>query len=64
MVLSASYVCLHAFSLHRELLDLDPRRQTPHFYGGFITAGIRVRLGLITHSKHLKIATTFTVSIA
>jgi hypothetical protein len=37
IVLNASYVCLHAFSLRRESLDLDPRRRTPHFWGGSIT---------------------------
>jgi hypothetical protein len=37
MVLSASYVCLHAFSLRRESPDLDPGRQTPHFLGGSVT---------------------------
>jgi hypothetical protein len=31
MVLNASYVCLHAFLLHRESPDPDPERQTPHF---------------------------------
>jgi hypothetical protein len=31
MVLNASYVSLHAFSLHQESPDLDPRRRTPHF---------------------------------
>jgi hypothetical protein len=31
MVLNASYVCLHAFSLHRESLNLDPGRRTLHF---------------------------------
>jgi hypothetical protein len=31
MVLNASYVCMHAFSLHRESPDLDPERRTPHF---------------------------------
>jgi hypothetical protein len=31
MVLNASYVCLHAFSLRRESPDPDPGRQTPHF---------------------------------
>jgi hypothetical protein len=34
MVLNASYVCLHAFSLRRESPDLDPGRWTLHFYGG------------------------------
>jgi hypothetical protein len=37
MVLNASYVCLHAFSLHRESPDLDPGRQAPHFWGGSVT---------------------------
>jgi hypothetical protein len=40
MVLNASYVCLYAFSLHRESPDLDPGRWTPHFWCGFVTAGI------------------------
>jgi hypothetical protein len=31
MVLNASYVCLHAFSLRRESPDPDPGRWTPHF---------------------------------
>jgi hypothetical protein len=31
MILNASYVCLHAFSLCRESPDLDPGRWTPHF---------------------------------
>jgi hypothetical protein len=37
MVLNVSYVCLHAFSLHRESPDLDPGRRTPHFLGGSVT---------------------------
>jgi hypothetical protein len=37
------------------------RRWTPHFWAGSITAGIRARSGLNTHSKNLKIITTFTV---
>jgi hypothetical protein len=61
MVLNASYVCLHAFSLRRESPGLDRRRRTPHFLGGSVTAGIRVRLGQNTYSKHLKITTIFTV---
>jgi hypothetical protein len=61
MVLNASYVCLLTFSLRRESLDLDLRRWTPHFWGGSVTASIQARLGLNTHSKHLKIPTTFTV---
>jgi hypothetical protein len=31
MVLNASYVCLHAFSFHRESSDPDPGRRNPHF---------------------------------
>jgi hypothetical protein len=31
MILNASYVCLYAFSFHRESLDPDPGRQTPYF---------------------------------
>jgi hypothetical protein len=54
IVLNASYVCLHAFSLRRESPNLDPERRTPHFLGGSITAGIRARLRLSTHTKHLK----------
>jgi hypothetical protein len=38
MILNASYVCLHAFSLCRESPDLDPKRRTPHFWGGSITS--------------------------
>jgi hypothetical protein len=41
MVLNASYVCLHAFSLRRESPDLDPGRWTPHFWGGSVTTAIR-----------------------
>jgi hypothetical protein len=37
MVLNASYVCLHAFSLRRESPDPDPGRRTPHFWGGSVT---------------------------
>jgi hypothetical protein len=37
MVLNASYVCLHAFSLHREPPDPDPGRETPHLGGGSVT---------------------------
>jgi hypothetical protein len=63
MILNASYVCLYAFSLHRESPDPDPRGQTPHFCGGSVTADIRARSGLNTHSKYLKIITTFTMRI-
>jgi hypothetical protein len=45
MVLNASFVCLHAFSLRRESPNLDPERWTPHFWGGSVTAGIRARFG-------------------
>jgi hypothetical protein len=31
IILNASYVGLHAFSLRRESLDPDPERWTPHF---------------------------------
>jgi hypothetical protein len=64
MNLNASYVCLHAFSLRRKSPDPDSGRQTPHLCGGLVTAGIRAKSGLNTHSKHLKITTTFTVRIA
>jgi hypothetical protein len=37
MVLNASYVCLHGFSLHQEPPDPDPGRRTPHFWGGSVT---------------------------
>jgi hypothetical protein len=37
MVLNASYVCLHTFSLRRESPDPDPGRQIPHFWGGSVT---------------------------
>jgi hypothetical protein len=63
-VLNASYVCLHVFLLHRESSDPDPGRQTPHFCGGSITAGIRARSWLNIHSKHIKITTMFTVMIS
>jgi hypothetical protein len=50
-----------AFSLHRESPELDPGRWIPYFCGGSVIAHIKVRSGLNTHSKHLKISTTFTV---
>jgi hypothetical protein len=37
MVLNASYVWLHAFSLLWESPDLDPERRTPHFWGGSVS---------------------------
>jgi hypothetical protein len=37
MILNASYVCLHSFSLRRESPDPDPGRRTPHFWGGSVT---------------------------
>jgi hypothetical protein len=64
MVLNASYVCLYAFLLRRESSDPDPGRRIPHFRGGSVTAGIRARSGLNTHSKHIKITTTFSVRIS
>jgi hypothetical protein len=36
-LLNALYMCLHAFSLHRESPNPDPQRQTPHFWGGSVT---------------------------
>jgi hypothetical protein len=50
-----------AFSLCWESPDLDPGGRTPHFWGGNVTAGIRARLRLNTHSKHPKLTTMFTV---
>jgi hypothetical protein len=40
IVLNASNVCLHAFSLQRESPNLDPARWTPHFWGSYVIAGI------------------------
>jgi hypothetical protein len=57
------FICVFAaFSHHWESPGLDPGRQTPHFWGDSVTAGIRARSGLNTHSKHLKITIMFTVS--
>jgi hypothetical protein len=53
MVLNALYVCLHAFSLHRESPDLDPGRQTPHLWGGSVTTGGRNFFDL-TYCKKLR----------
>jgi hypothetical protein len=64
MVLNASYVCLYTFSLHRESPDPNPGRRPPHFRGGSVTTGIRARSGLNTHSKLIKIRTTFMVMIS
>jgi hypothetical protein len=36
MILIASYVCLHVFSLRRESSDPDPERRIPHFWGGYV----------------------------
>jgi hypothetical protein len=60
MVLNASYVCLYAFSLHRESPDLDPGRWTPHFQGGSVTrwqrraswSKCRVSLSCSLHRKN------------
>jgi hypothetical protein len=53
---------LIVFSLHQELLKLilvgEPSPQ-----GGSVTAGVRARLVLNKHSRHLKFAKTFTVSM-
>jgi hypothetical protein len=61
IILNASYMCLHAFSLHQESPDLDPGRRTPNFWGGSVTTSIRARSGLNTNSKNKKITTIFTV---
>jgi hypothetical protein len=37
IMLNALYVCLHAFSLSRESPNPDPKKQTPHFWGGSVT---------------------------
>jgi hypothetical protein len=46
MVLNASYVCLHAFSLRWESPDPDPGRWTAHFLDGSITLGLRLNKAL------------------
>jgi hypothetical protein len=52
MILNASYVCLHAFSLHRESPDPDPGRRTAHFWGGFVRIAARlVHLNSPVHGK-------------
>jgi hypothetical protein len=38
-VFNASYVCLHAFSLHRESPEPNLGRRTPHFWGDSVTPG-------------------------
>jgi hypothetical protein len=43
MILNASFVCLHAFSLRRESPDPDPRRRTPHFWGGSVTLTLFIK---------------------
>jgi hypothetical protein len=52
MILNASYVCLHAFLLHRESLDLDPGRRAPHFWGGSVTFGLLLFKVLDSFSDH------------
>jgi hypothetical protein len=37
MILNTSYVCLHAFSLHRESPDLYSVRRALHFRDGSVT---------------------------
>jgi hypothetical protein len=32
VILNASYVCSHVFSLHQKSPDSDPERRTPHFW--------------------------------
>jgi hypothetical protein len=60
MSLYASYVCLSIPASSRIPWSIL-RRWTPHLWGGYVTVGNRARSGLNTHSKHLKIATMFTV---
>jgi hypothetical protein len=55
MVFNASYVCLHAFSLHRESSDPDPERRTSHFWGGSVTRSSHRRTQQIT--RYVKIIT-------
>jgi hypothetical protein len=49
MVLNASYMCLYAFSLHRESPDPDPERWTRHFWGGSITPSALVNTDCLHH---------------
>jgi hypothetical protein len=54
MVLNASYVCL----LHSRFIENDPiwiLEDGPLISDVVLSAGIRARSGLNTHSKHLKI---------
>jgi hypothetical protein len=44
MVLNASYMCLHIFSLRQESPDPDSERWTPHFYGGSVTSSLTLIL--------------------
>jgi hypothetical protein len=60
MSLYASFVCLRILASSR-IPRLILRWQNPHFWGGSVTVDIRARLGLNTHSKHLKMATTLMV---
>jgi hypothetical protein len=54
------FACILTLS---RITDLDPGWRTSHFWGGSVTASIRIILGLNTHSKHLKITTMFTVRL-
>jgi hypothetical protein len=51
IVLNTSYVCLHAFSLHRESPDPDPGRRTPHFRGGSVTKFLPHNIIQIVHHQ-------------
>jgi hypothetical protein len=63
-VLNASYVCLHAFSLRQESL-IRILEDGPLISEVVLSHNsIRARLWLTTHSKHIKITTTFTVRIS
>jgi hypothetical protein len=55
MVLSALYLCLHAFLLHQESPDLDPRRLTPHVWGGSVTKASRYVSTRVPRSLHAPI---------
>jgi hypothetical protein len=59
MSLYASYVCVCIFASSRIPRSIL-RWRTPHFWADSITVGIKGRLRLNTHSKHLKTATTLS----
>jgi hypothetical protein len=62
MVLNALYVCLHAFPLHQESPDPEDGPLISELV--LSQNGIRARSGLNTHSKHIKVTTTFMVRIS